>query len=266
MRTFTRLFCLSALAASIFVSGCGGSSSSSNVEVLYVLSGSGDSLRQLPLDTFVLGSIVNITGLQGGEVIQAIDVRPLDGTLFGLSNLGQLYTINASTGAATAVGTPITLAGIIMDIDFNPTVDRIRVTTTSGENLRLNPDTGAIASTDTNFAYGVGDINEGNSLNVAGAAYSNNVAGAATTTLYGLEAAQDYLVIVNPPNAGTLNSVAASTPAGFQGDIGLDISGSTGIAYVLNSSNTINTIDLATADMSTLTIIPGSARDIAVKQ
>lgn len=264
MRSFTRLFLLSALAVSTFISGCGGSSGTS-AEVLIVLDTSGTSFSLLPMDTKVLGSATVITGLQGGESIEAIDVRPLDGSLYGMSNLKQLYRINMSTGVATALGTPFVLTGVVMDIDFNPTVDRIRLTTTDGENIRINPDTGLLAATDTAFAYAAGDINFGNTLNVAGAAYSNNVAGAATTTFYGLEASQDTLVLSSSPNGGQLTTVASSSPSGFQGDIGFDISGRTGIAYVLNSSTDIKTINLSTGVMTDV-ISVGAANDIAVKQ
>jgi len=43
-----------------------------------------------------------ITGLQGGEIILGIDVRPTTGQLFGLGSTSRVYVINATTGAATA--------------------------------------------------------------------------------------------------------------------------------------------------------------------
>ena len=40
------------------------------------------------------------------------------------------------------------LSGTAFGFDFNPTVDRIRVVSDTGQNLRLNPDTGAVAAVD----------------------------------------------------------------------------------------------------------------------
>src|SRR6187200_1617188 len=75
-------------------------------------------------------SSVAITGLQAGETILGIDFRPATKQLYGLGSTSRLYTINLSTGAATAVGPPFTpaLSGTAFGVDFNPTVDRIRIT------------------------------------------------------------------------------------------------------------------------------------------
>ena len=86
-----------------------------------------------------------ITGLPGGENIVGLDVRPLNGQLYALGTTSRLYVINPRTGAARQVGaTPFipALAGTSFGFDFNPTVDRIRVTSDAEQNLRLNPDDG----------------------------------------------------------------------------------------------------------------------------
>ena len=72
------------------------------------------------------------------------------------------------------------LSGTVTGFDFNPTVDRIRVVTSNGENFRPNPETGAVAATDMN-------INRVKNAMVTGVAYTNNVTGAATTTLYDID-------------------------------------------------------------------------------
>ena len=94
-----------------------------------------------------------ISGLQSGETILAIDFRPATGQLYGLGSTSRLYVINPMTGAARMIGaTPFTtaLSGTIAAFDFNPTVDRIRVVTNTGQNLRLNPETGGLAFTPSN--------------------------------------------------------------------------------------------------------------------
>ncbi|CRK57507.1 hypothetical protein [Alloactinosynnema sp. L-07] len=157
-----------------------------------------------------------ITGVAAGDRLIGIDVRPATGVLYSLSAGGQLYTVDAHTGQATAVGAPIALNGTAIGIDFNPTVDRIRVVTSSGQNLRLVPGTGAVAATDTPLAYAPTDKAAGTTPAVAAAGYTNSVAGATSTLLYDLDAARDTLVTqgtapgVTPavsPNTGQLFTV-----------------------------------------------------------
>jgi hypothetical protein len=102
-----------------------------------------------------VSSPITITGLAVGEQIQAIDFRPATGELYGLAvsgggTLGRLYVINTTTGAATAVGaSTFSLPGVgSYSIDFNPVVDRIRLVSTAGLNMRLQPDLGTIVATD----------------------------------------------------------------------------------------------------------------------
>ena len=153
-----------------------------------------------------------ITGLPGGEKIVGLDVRPLDGQLYAVGATSRLYVINPRTGAARQVGaTPFipTLAGTSFGFDFNPTVDRIRVTSDAGQNLRLNPDNGTVAGVDTNLVYAAGDPGAGSAPNVAASAYTNSFDGATSTTLFDIDNARHALVIQNPPNEGTLTTVGA---------------------------------------------------------
>jgi hypothetical protein len=153
-----------------------------------------------------------ITGLPGGESIVGLDVRPLNGQLYALGKTSRVYVINPRTGAARQVGaTPFipALAGTSFGFDFNPTVDRIRVTSDAEQNLRLNPDNGTVAAVDTNLAYAPGHPGAGTNPSVAGSAYTNSFAGATATTLYDIDNARHALVIQNPPNNGTLTTVGA---------------------------------------------------------
>src|SRR5688572_18709520 len=97
---------------------------------------------------------IAITGLQSGETLLAIDFRPATGQLYGIGSTSRIYAIHLGSGLATAIGPgPFSPAvnGNIVAFDFNPTVDRIRLVTASGQNLRLNPETGAVAATDANL-------------------------------------------------------------------------------------------------------------------
>jgi hypothetical protein len=157
---------------------------------------------------------VAITGLQAGENVLGIDLRPATGQLYALGSTSRLYTINPATGAATQVGTGTfspALVGTSFGFDFNPVVDRIRVVSDADQNFRLNPDTGAVVATDTNLAYASGDPNFGTNPNVVASAYTSNFAGATTTTLFGIDSNLDIALLQGSqdgtpisPNTGQL--------------------------------------------------------------
>jgi len=118
-----------------------------------------------------------ITGLQAGETILGIDMRPIGGRLYALGSSSRLYTINLSSGVSTQVGTGVLstlLNGTSFGFDFNPINDRIRVISNTGQNLVINPDDGSIV-------VGTGLAS---TATVSAAAYSNNFKGANTTNLY----------------------------------------------------------------------------------
>lgn len=202
----------------------------------------------------VLLSSIAITGTVLNEDIIGLDSRPLTRELFGLGAGSRLYRIEASTGVATQIGVDgaFSLSGTLFGFDFNPTVDRLRVVSDSGQNLRLNPATGGLAATDTGLAYATGDVNQGQVPFVVGSAYTDSVAGATATTLYGIDVGRDVLVIQNPPNGGTLNTVGplrinALNAVGF--DLA-NVGAGRELAYATLSldsvSSSLHAIDLAT--------------------
>ncbi len=176
-----------------------------------------------------------VTGLESGERIVGLDVRPAGRQLIALTNRSRLYSVQRTRAIATPIGAnPFmpALAGAAFGFDFNPMVDRIRVVSGSGQNLRLNPDTGAVAFSDGALRYKDGDPNAGSAPSAIGAAYTNSVAGAMTTTLYVIDTRTDSLAIQAPPNDGLLTTVG---PLGvnLSGPLGFDISARDGKAYVL---------------------------------
>ncbi len=211
---------------------------------------------------------VKIRGLQKKEKLLAIDVRPLNGQFYGLGSTSRIYTINRTTGQATAVAGPIDplLAGESFAFDFNPVVDRIRIVSDSGQNLRVNPDTGAIAAVDAGLAYAGGDPNFATIPGVVACAYNNNDNIPETlTVLFNIDATRDILVRQDPPNAGTLNTIGA-LGVDITDVAGFDISGNTGISYaglvVKDGSKkrlrtTLFTVNLATGATTSLGRIGG---------
>jgi len=106
---------------------------------VYALVDSNTLVRYAARQTFSEEKTVTITGLQSSEKILAIDFRPASGQLYGVSNQSRIYIINQNTGVAVAVSaTPFApaISGTQVGIDFNPTVDRIRLVSNTGQNLR----------------------------------------------------------------------------------------------------------------------------------
>lgn len=176
-----------------------------------------------------------VSGLAAGERIVGLDVRPAGRRLVALTNRSRLYSVQRSRARATAIGAaPFApaLAGRAFGFDFNPTVDRIRLVSDTGQNLRLNPDTGAVAVSDGTLRYEEGDPAAGVAPAVVASAYTDSVAGATKTTLYGIDAARDTLTIQAPPNDGVLSTVG-TLGVNLTGPLSFDISAKDGAAYVL---------------------------------
>jgi hypothetical protein len=152
----------------------------------------------------LLGNSV-ISGLASNEDLVGIDFRPANNLLYGVGSFGNIYTINPANGLASYISTVSTpLAGSRFGVDFNPVADRLRIVSDLDQNLAVNVDTG-VAVVDGSLSYG-GSPNPG----VTAAAYANSVNPApGSTTLYAIDvrSSGDQLVIVNPPNSGTLAAV-----------------------------------------------------------
>ena len=177
---------------------------------------------------------VTVTGLAAGETLIGIDFRPANDTLYAVSSASRVYTVNVTTGIATAVGssafTPA-LSGTSFGIGFNPVADRLRIHSTTGQNLRVNQLTGAVAANDTALAYVAGDANFGASPNIVATAYTNSVRPTPLATdLYAIDSNRDILVEVDRPNGGTLRTIG-SLNFNTSEDAGFDIAGDTDIAY-----------------------------------
>lgn len=211
---------------------------------------------------------VAIGGLQSGENVLGIDFRPATGQLFGLGSSNRLYTIDLTSGAATQVGTAVlttTLSGADFGFDFNPVVDRIRVTSNTGQDLRLNPNNGQVAAVDGTLTYTTTDRNTGATPNIVGSAYSNNIPGPASTTLYDIDSNLDNLVTQNPPNAGVLNTVG-SLGVDTTGMVGFDIAGS-GTAFASLMLTGTNTSSLYSISLETgaATMVGAIGSNLAIR-
>ncbi len=200
-----------------------------------------------------------IAGLDAGESLFGMDYRPAAKVLVGVTSANRLMLIDRHDAAATPISTmpfPTSLMGSVFGFDFNPQIDRIRNVSDAGQNLVLNPISGALQLVATPVAYPAGDPNFGMTPNVVHHAYDNNVAAAAMTQLYAIDSNLDILV-KQANNAGVLTTVGA-LGVDFS-DIGtFDISGATGLAYAVSTatgplgSSSLYSINLTTGAASPL--------------
>jgi hypothetical protein len=219
------------------------------------LSADGSSIVRFNTASPGTTTTVAVTGLVLGETLVGVDFRPSTGQLYGLgvnaaSNTATLYLVDPQIGSLSIIGVAsqiaLTTDGITaVDLpdpatagygfDFNPAADRIRVTTSTGLNFRINPNTGFPVDGDntgvtTGTVSGInpdGAINGSGSFGVSAAAYTNSYGGTVTTTLYTLDATLNALLIQNPPNTGTETTAHVVTlggsPLDFTNVNGFDI-------------------------------------------
>ena len=214
---------------------------------------------------------VKIKGLAPGEDIVSIDSRAANGLLYGLTKQNTLYTLNPYSGVATKVGPAgapdLALVGKAFAIDFNPSVDRLRVVTDADQNLRINPLTGVVVDgdgvtagtqPDTALAFDATDVNTGKNPNIAEIAYDRNFVGTTQTTLFGIDSNLNALVRIGgvngtpSPNAGAVFTVGALTVGGVSVDpaatVGFEIAAD-GTAYaslLIKGKTKLYTVDLGT--------------------
>ncbi len=243
---------------------CIGAFSTLHAQTIFALSGNNLVSFNALTPAMVLSSTA-ISGLEANYIIAGMDFRPATGALYILgyrqtTGEARLYTLNTSTGVATAIGAgPITLASDMVKVgfDFNPTVDRIRVTGSSNVNYRLHPVTGALVATDGNLAFALTDVNVGKNPSVGAVAYTNSYIGATSTTLYNFDDSLGVLTTQIPPNNGTLNTVGAVgillNPNNESSDIDISINPVTGqnVAYLVAGDNVSLSDRLYTVNLNT---------------
>ncbi len=194
-------------------------------------------------------SSVKITGVDSS--LQALDVRPLNNTLYGLSADRIVYTINPLTGVATAVSGSLAIDGSVFGFDFNPTIDRVRIVSNTNNNYVFNPNDGSLtgAPTTTSLGYASGDPNAGSDPGVSAAAYTSSTFGApgASTQLFVIDTDLDVLARQNN-NGGVLTTV---------GSLGFDLGSRTSFdilnadAFAFNG-NTLYRVNLNSGALTNL--------------
>jgi hypothetical protein len=195
-----------------------------------------------------------ITGLPAGVVLKGIDFRPATGDLYALGSDEVVYRVNPGTAIAVAEGpafeaAPAALEGDRIGFDFNPTVDKIRVTSDADDNLRLDPDPGSLLASDQALTP--------SGVTAVGSAYTNSSFAAfanrpASTMLFAYDTGPgpDRLWLQQPANDGTLMS---PKPLGLDlgTDVGFDIAGAGNVGYVAGTRSGRPGAELYTVDVTT---------------
>jgi len=221
-----------------------------------------------------------VQGLQPGDQLVGIDFRVAKGVLYALSASGRLYTLDTMTGRLTPVGNgaAASLTGAAIGFDFNPAADRIRVVSDTGMNLRLHPDTGALAATDPALQYDANDVNKGKAPRVTAAGYTYNKRNEKITTNFAIDLAAGALVMqgskeglepVVSPNTGRLFTVGSLGVGNLEGavfDIA-DLDNTALAALRVKGVTRLYYVDLATGRATTLgTVGDGRAlRGLAIE-
>lgn len=265
---------LLALSAVAMLAGCAGLQtfgSSARKETLHVLTKRMDLLTINAGVPRQIQKRVAVTGLAPGDTLVGIDYRIARGVLFAVSQKGVVYTLDATTGVLNPVSGKALdkpMEGSLFGVDFNPVADRIRVVSNTGFNIRLHPDTGALAASDPPLAYAPGDAQSAFKPEVVAAAYTYNKKDEKLTTNYAVDRRAGYLVTqgsvegLQPtvsPNTGQLRTVGPLglgplTHAAF------DIADVTGAAFVALSTASqaatrLYLVDLASGKADLLGIV-----------
>ena len=181
-----------------------------------------------------IGVISGLSASGGNETVRGIDFRPRTGQLYAstvttasaTNSVIFTYRINPLNAGATFVGqTAAAVAGagdVPTGYDFNPTVDRIRYVNANDENVRLDPNNGALAGGTTDTV-----LTPSATTTIIAQAYDRNwnrqtisapANNAIPTTLYAIDRDASQLAIqggINgtpSPNGGVITDLA---PLGF---------------------------------------------------
>lgn len=208
------------------VAGVAGISSSAQAVTVFGLTTDNTLFN---FDSATPGTISNGLAVSGfvssNETLRAIDFRPASGQLYAIGSFGQLYTLNTSNAVLTPIGAGVgAIDGTSFGFDFNPTIDRIRLTSNTNKNYVINPVTGGLQLAATDLFYPAGDPNVGVDPNVVGSAYTNSVFGTvpSSSQLYAIDAGIDVLA-TQANNTGVLGTVGPLLTVNTSDLVGFDI-------------------------------------------
>ncbi len=216
---------------------------------------------------------LKIKGLRGAQEIAGLDVRPCTGELFAMgvaNDRAQLYGVRLDRKDKEARlsdrGGRFPVEGDSFGFDFNPVVDRIRIVSGRGQNLRVSPGPAPKPCPQAMVVPPAGTVVVDKRLNYAGGSFPGrprvtgvaytNTAGASTTQLLDIDDKSGNLFEQDPPNDGTLIDVdnLSVTP---RGGVGFDIVRNRGFASVTpkrkkKSASRLYSVALSTGKLRSL--------------
>ncbi|MGX9966318.1 DUF4394 domain-containing protein [Roseomonas sp. F4] len=225
-------------------------------------------LVRIDSDTRQASAPVRVTGAEGR--LLGIDQRPQNGMLYGVTDAGQIVTIDPASGRATQVSRlnmPFENGGRAV-VDFNPAANRLRLMGMSGVNFRVNVETGEVVR-DGQLKYQDGSAQAGTTPRVTAGAYTNSVAppagapaagqpGAPTTALYTIDTLLGSYNLQAPPNDG-VQQVKGMLGRTLPVQVGFDIlsNGSGGNMGFVLAGNTLHTINLENGALTATGAVTG---------
>ncbi|MEH6566850.1 MAG: DUF4394 domain-containing protein [Halopseudomonas sp.] len=217
-------------------------------------------LHKIETESLSVAASMNV---EGASNLRGIDVRPANGMLYALGGGDQLYTLDPTTGKATA-GAKLNSALPGSEhavVDFNPKADRLRLLAADGTNYRVNVETGEVA-TDGSVAYAK-DFEHGDMMEkVVAGAYTDSYAGTEKTELYTIDLSSGMLMLQDPPNDGVQKPVGELAKGLDAAAIDIASDGKGGnTAYVL-ANGKLHTVDLKTGKPTVLGEVDGLSDDI----
>ncbi|MGF1545601.1 MAG: DUF4394 domain-containing protein [Parvularculaceae bacterium] len=239
----------------------------------FSLTADGQTLVRFDASSPSAATTIAITG--DAARIDAVDFRPATGDLIAFdAAANQYFILDPATGATTRIDDGAA-AGVIpsgaLDIDWNPTIDRMRLVTAADENVVFNPETGGTTRV-TDLFFADGDVNANVDPSIVGNAYTNSFDGATTTIQYVLDEETESLGVLNN-NAGDISTVGRLTLDGeeifFGDDAGFDILSnenlSTNVAFALlftSGATSLFSVDLTSGALERLGDFAASLGDL----
>ncbi len=226
-----------------------------------------DNNRLLTFDSTTPGVLLGVAPISGrinNEDLIGIDFRPVNNLLYAVGEFGRVYTIDRTTGTASNIATlapdpadptnPYTqLFGSRWGFDFNPQADRLRITSDTRQNLRVNP-SNWLVTTDGTITYVAGP-NQNETPILVGDAYTNNFPAAPSTTLFGIDAAATghrLVSFVGSPNDGNIQAVG-NLGVSNSSLVGFDIltEGATNLAFAAFQDESLGVSQFFTVNLTT---------------
>ena len=222
-------------------------------------------LIRIDTETRRASTPVRVRGIEG--MLLGIDVRPADGKLYGVTDSGQIVTIDPINAMATRVSqlNERFEAGGRAVVDFNPVADRLRLMGVSGTSFRVNVENGQVVR-DGQLKYQAGTPLADTMPRISAGAYTNSMAGAQATMLMTIDSVLGQLNLQAPPNDG-VQQMRGRIGTGVPATAALDIlsEGTTNTAYLL-AGGVLHTLNLENGTPTPLGPVAGTAEviDIAV--